>query len=383
MRAPMPAAAPESRLAGGMIGRMRRFGAQLSVLFLASSLVLPSFSEEIRLKAHHLLPPVAVAHSVMMVPWARKVEADSGGRIKIDIYPSMHLGGQPPALIDQVREGIVDIVWTLPGYTPGRFPKIEVFELPFLNAHPIVTNFAIQEFIERHPEEFAEYKVISAFVHAGQLIHSKVPIRKVEDLRGLKIRIPTRIAGWMIEAWGAVPVGTTVQKIPEMLSKGIVDGTIIPFEAAYGLGVHDLVDYNIFLDDPVSERFNGQVLIIAMNLHAYESMPPDLQAVIDANSGRNIARWIGQVWTDAETPGRNAALEAGNEFIYLPPEEVATLRAQTEEAVAERWISVVAKKGIDGRPLIDEAKALILKYQRELGVDGGAAARQRVLTGPR
>jgi TRAP-type C4-dicarboxylate transport system substrate-binding protein len=325
--------------------------------------------QEFTLKLHHLLPPVAVAHSVMLTPWAEKVEAESGGRIKVDIYPSMHLGGQPPALIDQVREGIVDIVWTLPGYTPGRFPMVEVFELPFLNAHPVVTNFALQEFIERHPEEFAEYKPISVFVHAGQLIHSKVPVRKVEDLRGLKIRIPTRVAGWMVEQWGAVPVGTTVQKIPEMLSKGIVDGTLIPFEAAFGLGVADLVDYNIFLDDPVSQRFNGQVLIIAMNADSYAALPPDLQAVIDANSGNNIAQWIGDVWMNAEKPGE-AAARASNEFIYLPPGEVEKLRELAEEPVAERWISVVAKKGIDGRPLIAEAKELLEKYQRQLGIEG-------------
>jgi TRAP-type C4-dicarboxylate transport system substrate-binding protein len=346
----------------------------LGVALLAALLTRHASADpEVTLKAHHLLPPVAIGHYAMMVPWAEKIEAESNGRIKIDIYPSMHLGGQPPILIDQVREGVVDVVWTLPGYTPGRFPRIEVFELPFMNANPIVTNFAMQEFMERHPEEFSEYHVVSLFVHAGQVIHSTVPVRTIDDLRGLKIRIPTRVAGWMVERWGAIPLGTTVQKIPEMLSKRIVDATLIPFEASYGLQVHDLVDYNIFLDDPRSERFNGQVLIIAMNRKTYESLPSDLRAVIDANSGRNLARWIGQVWIDAEGPGREAALASG-EFIYLPPPEVARLRALSEQAVAERWIEVVARKGIDGRPLIAEARALIEKYELQLGRDGGYAA---------
>jgi TRAP-type C4-dicarboxylate transport system substrate-binding protein len=350
---------------------MRRLPTLVIAAFLASLGLAHVHAEEpIKLKFHHLLPPIAFGHSAMVAPWADMIEEASNGRIEIDIYPSMHLGGQPPALIDQVRQGVVDIVWTLPGYTPGRFPRIEVFELPFLNAHPIVTNFAMQEFIERHPEEFAEYKVISVFVHAGQLIHSKVPVRTVDDLRGLKIRIPTRVAGWMVESWGSVPLGTPVSKIPEMLSKGIVDATLIPFEASFGLQVHDLVDYNIFLDDQRSERFNGQVLIIAMNRESYERLAPDLRAVIDAHSGRNIARWMGEVWTNVEKPGREAALASG-EFIYLPPPEVAKLRALSEESVAERWIDVVAKKGIDGRPLIAEAKALIEKYERELGRNGG------------
>jgi TRAP-type C4-dicarboxylate transport system substrate-binding protein len=341
-------------------------------------------ADQYRLKLHHLLPPVAFAHTKMLVPWARKVEKDSGGRIKIDIYPSMHLGGQPPQLVDQVREGVVDLVWTLPGYTPGRFPRIEVFELPFLNTHPAVMNLAIQDFIDHHPEEFAEYKMISVFVHAGQAIHSKVPIRTVDDLRGLKLRIPTRVAGWMVEAWGAVPVGTPVQKIPEMLSKGIVDGALIPFEVAYGLKIHDLVKYHILLDNPASDRFNTQVLMIAMNRESYERLPPDLQAVIDKNSGRNIALWMARVWMNSEKPGEAAARETG-EFIYLPPPEVEKLRAMTQSQVAERWISTVAKQGIDGRALVEEAKRLIEHYRQELrrrGILPGEAARTPNRPGP-
>lgn len=352
---------------------MARMLTRLVARFVAAALIatpLATAAETVRLKAHHLMVPVAAGHSAMLAPWARKVERDSGGRIRIDIYPSMHLGGQPPALIDQAREGVVDIVWTLPGYTPGRFPRIEVFELPFMNAHPTVMNYAMQAFIENHPEEFADYKVISLFVHAGQLVHARNPVRTVDDLRGLKIRIPTRVAGWMVEAWGAVPVGTTVQKIPEMLSKGIVDGTLIPFEASFGLRVHELVNYHIMLDDPVSERFNTQVLIIAMSRASYDALPPDLQAVIDANAGRNIARWISDVWMNAEEPGKEAALAAGGEFIYLPPEQVQRLRERTQQQVTERWIAAVADRGVDGRALVNEANALIERYQRELEAEG-------------
>lgn len=330
----------------------------------------PVQGEEIRLKAHHMVPPVAPGHSAMLAPWAEQVEKDSGGRIEIDIYPSLQLGGQSPLLIDQVREGVVDFVWTLPGYTPGRFPRIEVFELPFLNTHPLVMNLAIADFIDNHPEEFAEYKIISVFVHAGQLIHSEVPIRSADDLAGLKLRIPSRIAGWMVETWGATPIGTTVQKIPEILSKGIVDGALIPFEASFALKVHDMVDYHVFLDDPQRDRFNTLVLMIAMSPDAYEAMPSDLRAVIDANAGHNVARWMAEVWMKSETPGEEAARASG-EFIYLPPEEVARLRGMSERQVAERWISVVAKQGIDGQALVEEARALIDHYTRVLAAEGG------------
>ncbi|MGE4657945.1 MAG: TRAP transporter substrate-binding protein [Gammaproteobacteria bacterium] len=340
-----------------------------SVLAVISvCLTLSLHAQEIRLKFHHMLPPVAPGHFAMTAPWVEKVEQDSGGRIKIDIYPSLHLGGQSPLLIDQVREGVVDFVWTLPGYTPGRFPRIEVFELPFINSNPVVMNLAIADFIDNHPEEFSEYKIISVFVHAGNLIHSKVPIRTVEDFTGLKLRIPTRVAGWMIEAWGATPIGTPVQKIPEMLSKGIVDGATIPFEASFALKVHDMVDYHIFLDDPVRERFNSQVLMIAMNRQTYANLPHDLQALIDANAGRGIARWMAEVWINSEKPGEAAAGESG-EFIYLPPSEVKKLREISEQQVADHWISVVAKQGIDGQALVDEARSLIDHYSEVVAAE--------------
>jgi TRAP-type transport system periplasmic protein len=345
-------------------------------LVAVSLLAAPSVAsgETFRLKAHHLMVPVAAGHREMLVPWAKQVERDSGGRIQIEIYPSMHLGGQPPALIDQARDGIVDIVWTLPGYTPGRFPRIEVFELPFMNADPEVMNHAMHAFIENHPEEFADYKVISLFVHAGQVLHSRVPILSVDDLRGMKIRIPTRVAGWMVESWSAVPVGTPVGKIPEVLSKGVVDAALIPFEGSFGLRVHELVNYHIMLDSSASSRFNTQVLIIAMNRASYERLPPDLQAVIDGNSGANIASWIANVWKAAEAPGEEAALASSGELIYLAPHEVTRLRERSERQVRDRWIREVARRGIDGAALVEEAVALIARFQRELQTGGVEAA---------
>jgi len=341
--------------------RYDRSVARMLLLIVFGLLAVPVGAQDVRLKAHHMLPPVAPGHSMMLVPWVEKVERESGGRLAIDIYPSLHLGGQAPALIDQAHDGIVDIVWTLPGYTPGRFPRIEVFELPFLAAHPVVMNFAIQDFIDNHPEEFEGYRLISAFVHAGQLIHSKVPVRTTAELAGLKYRIPARVAGWMVESWGATPIGTTVQKIPEMLSKGIVDAALIPYEASFGLKVHDMVDYHILLDSETWPRLNTQVLMVVMNAEVYEQLPADLKVVIDANSGRNVAKWMGEVWVEMENAGERAAGASG-EFIYLPPEEMELLRQRSQQQVAERWISVVADAGVDGRALLEEATALLEHY---------------------
>src|SRR3970040_1658439 len=90
-------------------------------------------AQQITLKLHHLLPPQAPAHTQMLAPWARDVEKAAGGKVKIELYPAMALGGKPPELINQVRDGVVDIVWTVNGYKPNLFPRSEVFELPFIH----------------------------------------------------------------------------------------------------------------------------------------------------------------------------------------------------------------------------------------------------------
>lgn len=320
-------------------------------------------AQEVTLKLHHLLPPVASAHKNMLVPWADKVMKESGGRIKIEIYPSMQLGGSPPQLAGQARDGVVDIVWTLPGYTPGQFPRTEVFELPFIHKSTVSSTMAINEFAAKHPEDFKGYKIIAMHVHGGQLFHSRKPIRSAADIKGTKIRTPTRTGAWMIESMGAVPIGAPVPKIPELLSKGIVDSVLIPFEIVPALKIDQLVDNHVLLDDPEVSRINTTTFMIAMNRAKYDSLPKDLQKVIDNNSGLKVAKWIGEVWDAAELPGLNKSASSG-EIITLSRPETAKIRAAIEGPVTDRWIKEVTSKGIDGAALVKEARELIAKYSK-------------------
>jgi TRAP-type C4-dicarboxylate transport system substrate-binding protein len=222
-------------------------------------------------------------------------------------------------------------------------------------------NRAMHEFIERHPEDFPDVKILNVFVHQGQVLHSKRPIRRADDFRGLKVRVPSRIGGWMVEALGGTPLGSPVQNVPEMLSKGIVDAAFIPYEASYGLKVHELVDHHITLGGPGPERIQTQIFVLAMNPAVYARLDPDLRAVIDAHSGPGMSDWFGQLWIDFERPGE-AAARASGELFALPPDEVRIIRERVEQAVIDRWVAAVARRGIDGRALIAEAHALLRKH---------------------
>jgi TRAP-type C4-dicarboxylate transport system substrate-binding protein len=297
-----------------------------------------------------------------MEPWARQVEAESDGRIKVEIYPAMQLGGRAPQLYDQLRDGIADVVWTLPGYTPGRFPTIEVFELPFLPASAEATSQAVQAFYEKHQlQEFADIHPLMFHVHAPGLFHMKgAPIRTLEDLPGKKIRAPTRVINDTLGTLGATPVGMPVPQVPEALSRGVVDGVVIPWEVSRPLRVHELTDsHTAFAGD---RGFYTSVFLYGMNKNTYESLPDDLKAVIDNNSGMSLAQKIGKVWDEAEQPGRQAAEEAGAEFYTIEGAELERWK-EASAPVIDRWTEQMSSNGQDGAALVEDARSLIEQYE--------------------
>ena len=138
----------------------------LSLGIAACMLTSLASAQEVTLKVHHFLPAGSYANSKFIQPWCDKINKESNNRIKCQVYPSMQLGGTPPQLIDQVRDGTVDVVWTLPGYTAGRFPLIEVFELPFMMQSPEATSKAVWDYVQQYDKtEFKDVHPIAFHVH--------------------------------------------------------------------------------------------------------------------------------------------------------------------------------------------------------------------------
>ena len=165
----------------------------------------PARAAEVTLKLAHFLPPVAPAHAKLLKPWAEQVEAASDGRISIRIYPSMQLGGSPPQLFDQVRDGVADIAWTLPGYTPAGSRELETFELPFV-ASPARWSMRRRCRSSRRPSSatsWSEVHLICAWAHDQGVIHAASRSRPRQHLQGLKLRFPNRLAGEALTALGA------------------------------------------------------------------------------------------------------------------------------------------------------------------------------------
>lgn len=335
---------------------------------LAASMVLsatPTLSQQVTLKLHVFLPPPANPFKTFLKPWADKVAKESGGKLKVQIYPSMQLGGKPPQLLDQVKDGIVDIVWTLPGYTAGRFPKLEVFELPFVHKDPVSSTLALQDFQEKHlRDEFKDYKVLLLHVHGGSMFMTKSKaVTKLSDLKGLKIRTATRAGGWYLKSLGAVPIGAPLPQIPQMISKGVIEGAMLPYEIAPAIKMQELAKHFTMLsgDQP---RMNTSTFSFLMNKNSYNKLPADLKKVIDNNSGRNIAKWAGENWANIEIPGeRVMRSKKKNQFHVMPTSEVAKMKAAAGPAI-DRWLKQMKGKGVDGAALLADARAMIAKYAK-------------------
>ncbi len=339
-----------------------RFKTLLGAIVLAAS-VPAAMAADVTLRFHQFLPPQANVPKLAIEPWAKKIEKESGGRIKVQLFPSMQLGGKPPELFDQAKDGVADVIWTVLGYTPGRFPKAEVFELPFMVGGAEAGSRAFQAYIEKNAmDEFKDVKLIAVHVHGPGLFHSKNPITKLEDLKGMKVRGGSRVVNIMLEQLGATPVGLPVPAVGEALSKGVIEATTIPWEVVPALKVEQIVkNHTTFAGD---KGLYTQTFAVAMNKGAYDKLPADLKKVIDANSGIETAALFGRAMDAGDVTGKAAAQKAGNNIVALDAAETQRW-ARTAAGVRAVWFQQVGEKGIDGPKLAAEAAEMINKYQKK------------------
>ncbi|MBD3678955.1 MAG: TRAP transporter substrate-binding protein [Rhodobacteraceae bacterium] len=318
-------------------------------------------AQEITLRLHQFLPPPAPVPAMILKPWGRQVEEATGGRIKIEHFDAMSLGGRPPELMDQARDGVVDLSMTVVGYTPGRFPRTEVFELPFMMTNPVATAKAYWEMVANdfQNNEYSDVKVLGAWVHGPGVIHTQEGVNSLEDMQGLTLRGPTRIINDLLSELGAEPVGMPLPAIPEAISKGVVKGTVIPWEVTTAIRLSELVDHHTEFSGDAS--LYTAAIVLVMNKAKYEALPDDVRAILDAESGAKLSAFASQVMWDMDAPARQIAVDAGNQITTLDQAEVERWKAASEPVV-ERWIADMADKGIDGAALIEEAKALIAKH---------------------
>lgn len=333
----------------------------VSSLVLCSSLAYAGDKTEV-ITVHHFLSSKSPLQTKFLIPWAEKLEKASKGRIKIEIFPSMSMGGKPNELYKQARDGTADIVWTLPGYTPGVFQRTEVFELPTVHVgNGVATAIAMKENFDMIKDDFKRIKPLLVYVAAGNALHTvEKDIKSVEDLKGLKLRAPSRTAGWYLEELGAEPVGMPLPVLPQALSKKAVDGALVPFEVFPPYKFHQLTKYSY--EGEKGERFGTSVFMLLMNEDRFESLSKDLQKILMDSVDMDTVKEVGQIWMDVEEPGKKMQNASTGGAVIKYSEKTMDEFNKIGQKVVDRWVKEMTEQDIDGQKLVDRARKAIEKY---------------------
>ena len=335
------------------------FVAATAVVGASVLIIAPRTSaQEVTMRLHTFVP--AVSRSFKNVTWwAKQVEKKSGDRIKIKLFPSRQLGGKPSELYDQARRGFVDMIYSLPGYSPGRFPRSEVIELPFVSGKsPRIISPAIQSIYDPWlKDDYKDIHPILIFSAGSMGLFSHKPLNKLEDLKGLKVRVSWRVLGEACKAIGAMPVGIPGIKMAEAFQRNVIDTVLTAWTISLPTKIVRMAEHFVL------PGLSNPVLMLVMNKISYAGLPADLRKAVDSTVGMPLAKEFGARWEKDDLPGLGVAKKSGKPVRALTADEKKRWAAATRKVIAG-WIADMKKKGIDGDGLIKAARAAIAKYNK-------------------
>jgi len=310
-------------------------------LVACATLTGPAYGKTIEL-TYATFFPATHGHAILMAEWAKEVEKRTNGAVKIKMFMGGTLtpGDQ---CYDGVAKGISDIGNSVMSYTKGKFPLIEVVDLPLgiksgLQASRLV-NAVYKKF---KPKEFGEVQVMYLHAHGPGLLHTKAaPVSKLEDLKGLKIR-SSGTSAKVVKALGATPVAMPQPETYEALNKGVVDGLVSPIETMKGFKFAEVVKYTTMnTNSAYSMGF-----FVVMNKKKWESLPKDVQATIEKINEEWIEK-TGNAWDAMEKEGVEYSKAKGIKVIELSKDEDARWVAAVQPVLAE-FVKETKGKGLPG-----------------------------------
>jgi TRAP-type C4-dicarboxylate transport system substrate-binding protein len=309
----------------------------------------------IELKLSHWGPPTHVNQKVFL-PWAEMVAQKSGGKLKVTVFPGGVLG-KPADHWDMAQNGVVDIGWGTHNYTAGRFLLTSAMDLPFLANTAKGGSRALQEYYMKHlQKEHEKVKVLWLQCPAPFHLHmTKKAALTPADLTGVRIRTGGGQLSEIVKSLGAVPVALSVPETYNALERGVVDGTILPYEAAKAFKLIEVTKHVVEVRIFTASQFT------VMNLAKYNALPPELRKVIDELSGVWGAEFAGAAWDKVEEEGLAAIRAAGLQHHKLSDAQRAQWREKTK-VVEDEWVRSMETKGLPGKQALADLKDLLKRY---------------------
>ncbi|MCO5161281.1 MAG: TRAP transporter substrate-binding protein [Mesorhizobium sp.] len=323
-----------------------------------------ALAQEVTLRFHSFIHATSYQQVKFFEPWCAKIKEQSAGRMVCQIYPSMQLGGAPGELFNQARDGIVDIAYGNPGYSPGSYLAAEVFELPFMLNDVHNASRAMWDVLGDNPgPEFEGLKLIAIAPADFPIIQTtSKQVKTMEDLAGLKLRSAGRYGAKVLEALGALPIQMPAGEIVDSLNRGVIDGAFLPWSAIGLLKLEETMKHFTDFGDG-QKRMYTSVQIVAMSQQKYDSLPDDLKKVIDDNRGSEESVQFGDAFESTAQEEKKKLAEAKADITVLPDAEYERWQKAAEK-IADEWVADANKKGLDGAKLLDQARAAVAKYAK-------------------
>ncbi|WP_320158305.1 TRAP transporter substrate-binding protein [Psychrobacter fulvigenes] len=288
----------------------------------------------------------------MFEPWARQIEDESAGRLKVEIYPSATLS-KPDITYDSTAKGTVDIGAQVQGYISGRFPLTEITQLPGLSSSGTQLSCMLQTLYDDViASEYEDTHPLFMMASGPGAFHTiDKPIRKPEDLKGMRIRRPLEIAANIIEAAGGTPVGMPASDQYTSLQRGVIDGVSTPWDAAGAFRLAELTNTHTTMP------LYGSALLVTMNKGKYESLPDDLKKVIDDNSGMEMAKVAGNLFDSEDTRVIAEAKARGDTMIEIPDPLNDSAWSGILKTEIQSYLDNLEAQGLDAQGVYEKAQA--------------------------
>ncbi len=340
---------------------MKRAACAAAVAGLAAGFASAASAQQITLQFGHFWPTGAGPHADMAVNWTNEVSECTGGEVGFEFHTAGSQLGSVTRLEDHLRAGLLDVAHGLNHLPRGRFPTSTVMDTPMLARSAYANSNAMWTLFEEGmiSEQYDGMHMLALHAHPAGHLHTRGrPVRVPGDAAGLRIRAPSPSMIMLVESLDATAVGVPPGETYEVLSRGIADGTVFPYEAIFGFGLAEVLDYH------TESGLYTLSFWFAMNEDSYNRLPENVRDCIDAASYRPLVQRIGgEYWPSWDVPGRDAAVARGNEIITLTDEERAAWIAHLEP-VADQWLASLEQEGVsNAREIHDRARDLILQYQ--------------------
>ncbi|WP_087004371.1 TRAP transporter substrate-binding protein [Rhizobium sullae] len=323
---------------------MKTFKVSLLGGLFALATTLPVLAEELIVSSW--LPPRHPIVENAIKPWAEEISKATEGRVTIRVLAKPL--GSPPSHFDMARDGVADITYGLHSFTEdNRFKNARIGQFSFLGDDPVSNSEAFWSIYTQQLGAEKEHQgthVLGLFMHGPGMLHNnKKPVGAVEDLNGLKIRVPGGYVADLLKGFGVEPLFMSSGEVYEKLSRGVVDGVAFPYDAIASFKLADSLKYTTKLPGGV---YNTTWFLV-MNQAKWDAISPEDQAKLTERSGPAFAKRVGEAWRGADEAGA-AAAEAGKlEVSDASPALVDAIRARATELEAAWADSLDA--GYDGR----------------------------------